>query len=58
MKITIIENETYLAASILNKLSRCGFEVEVFHSIREVSQESYGDIYLVSANLPSDQIIH
>jgi len=52
MKITIIENELYLAQSISTKLNQSGYETEVFSSIKEAMTSSTGDAYLLSTNLP------
>ena len=52
MKITIIENELYLAQSISSKLSQAGYETEVYSSIKEAIATSTGDAYLLSTNLP------
>ena len=52
MKITIIENELYLAQSISSKLSQSGYETEVYSSIKEAIETSTGDAYLLSTNLP------
>jgi len=52
MKITIIENELYLAQSISSKLSQSGYETEVYSSIKEAMETSTGDAYLLSTNLP------
>jgi len=52
MKITIIENELYLAQSISSKLSQSGYETEVYSSIKEAMETSSGDAYLLSTNLP------
>jgi DNA-binding NtrC family response regulator len=52
MKITIIENELYLAQSISSKLSLAGYETEVYSSIKEAIATSTGDAYLLSTNLP------
>jgi DNA-binding NtrC family response regulator len=52
MKITIIENELYLAQSISTKLNQSGYETEVFSSIKEAMASSTGDAYLLSTNLP------
>ena len=52
MKITIIENELYLAQSISTKLNQSGYETEVFSSIKEAMATSTGDAYLLSTNLP------
>jgi len=52
MKITIIENELYLAQSISTKLNQSGYETEVFSSIKEAMASSSGDAYLLSTNLP------
>ncbi|HHD81067.1 MAG TPA: response regulator transcription factor [Campylobacterales bacterium] len=52
MKITIIENELYLAQSISTKLNQSGYETEIFSSIKEAMTSSSGDAYLLSTNLP------
>lgn len=52
MKITIIENELYLAQSISTKLNHAGYETEVYSSIKEAITTSSGDAYLLSTNLP------
>ncbi len=52
MKITIIENELYLAQSISTKLNQAGYETEVYSSIKEAMGKSTGDAYLLSTNLP------
>jgi len=52
MKITIIENELYLAQSISSKLGQSGYETEVYSSIKEAMETSTGDAYLLSTNLP------
>lgn len=52
MKITIIENELYLAQSISTKLNQAGYETEVYSSIKEAMEKSTGDAYLLSTNLP------
>ncbi|NEW60987.1 response regulator transcription factor [Sulfurovum sp. bin170] len=52
MKITIIENELYLAQSISTKLNQSGYETEIFSSIKEAMTTSTGDAYLLSTNLP------
>jgi DNA-binding NtrC family response regulator len=52
MKITIIENEIYLAQSIATKLNQSGYETEIFSSIKEAMSSSSGDAYLLSTNLP------
>jgi DNA-binding response OmpR family regulator len=52
MKITIIENELYLAQSISTKLNQAGYETEIFSSIKEAMSISTGDAYLLSTNLP------
>jgi DNA-binding response OmpR family regulator len=52
MKITIIENELYLAQSISSKLNQSGYETEVYSSIKEAMETSTGDAYLLSTNLP------
>ncbi|WP_295421931.1 response regulator [Sulfurovum sp.] len=55
MKIIIVENELYLAQSIASKLGEHGFETEIFSSIKEAMQTD-GDVYLLSANLPGQNI--
>jgi DNA-binding NtrC family response regulator len=57
MKITIIENELYLAQSIAAKLNQVGYDTEIFTSIKEASINSTGDVYLVSANLPGQSLV-
>jgi DNA-binding NtrC family response regulator len=52
MKITIIENELYLAQSISTKLNQAGYETEIYSSIKEAMSTSTGDAYLLSTNLP------
>lgn len=52
MKITIIENELYLAQSIAAKLGQAGYETEVYSSVKEAMSTSTGDAYLLSTNLP------
>jgi DNA-binding NtrC family response regulator len=52
MKITIIENELYLAQSIAAKLGQAGYETEVYSSVKEAMETSTGDAYLLSTNLP------
>jgi len=52
MKITIIENELYLAQSISAKLGQAGYDTEVYSSIKEAMATSTGDAYLLSTNLP------
>jgi len=56
MKIIIIENELYLAQSIASKLSEHRFETEIYSSIKEALQ-SKGDVYLLSTNLPGQNIL-
>ncbi|MCD6654867.1 MAG: response regulator [Sulfurovum sp.] len=56
MKIIIIENELYLAQSIASKLSEHRFETEIYSSIKEAMQ-SKGDVYLLSTNLPGQNIL-
>jgi len=51
MKITIIENELYLAQSISAKLHESGYETEIYSSIKE-AMKSDGDVYLLSTTLP------
>ena len=55
MKIIIVENELYLAQSIASKLNENGFITEIFSSIKEAMQ-SNGDVYLLSSNLPGQNI--
>ncbi len=55
MKIIIIENELYLAQSIASKLSEQGYTTETFSSIKE-AMSSQGDVYLLSTNLPGQNI--
>ena len=52
MKITIIENELYLAQSIAAKLGQSGYETEVYSSVKEAMAMSTGDVFLLSTNLP------
>ncbi len=52
MKITIIENELYLAQSIASKLGQAGYDTEVYSSVKEAMMTSTGDAYLLSTNLP------
>jgi len=52
MKITIIENELYLAQSISAKLGQAGYDTEVYSSVKEAMATSTGDAYLLSTNLP------
>lgn len=52
MKITIIENELYLAQSIASKLGQAGYETEVYSSVKEAIATSTGDAFLLSTNLP------
>jgi len=55
MKIIIVENELYLAQSIASKLIENGFETEIYSSIKE-AMESDGDVYLLSTNLPGQNV--
>lgn len=55
-RITIIENESYLAQSIASKLSAIGYQTEIFNSVNKAMEESHGDIYLVSSNIPGQSI--
>jgi len=55
MKIIIVESELYLAQSIASKLNENGFETEIFSSIKE-TMSSNGDVYLLSTNLPGQNI--
>ncbi len=55
MKIIIVENELYLAQSIASKLNENGFDTEIYSSIKE-AMESNGDVYLLSTNLPGQNV--
>ncbi|MCF6205437.1 MAG: response regulator [Sulfurovum sp.] len=55
MKIIIVENELYLAQSIASKLAENGFETEIHSSIKDAMQ-SNGDVYLLSTNLPGQNV--
>lgn len=55
MKVTIVDNEIYLAQSISSKLNRHGFETEFFSTYTEALKESSGDIYLISNNIPRER---
>jgi len=55
MKIIIIENELYLAQSIASKLNENGFNTEIFSSIKG-AMKSNGDVYLLSTNMPGQNI--
>ncbi len=55
MKVTIIDNEIYLAQSISSKLNRHGFETEHFSTYAQAFKESTGDIYLVSNDIPREK---
>lgn len=56
MKIIIIENELYLAQSISNKLHENGYTTETYSSTTE-AMGSNGDVYLLSTNLPGQNIL-
>jgi len=56
MKITIVENELYLAQSISAKLTEHGYESEIFSSIKE-AMNANSDVYLLSTNIPGQNII-
>ena len=56
MKITIVENELYLAQSISAKLVEHGYESEIFSSIKE-AMSTQSDVYLLSTNIPGQNII-
>ena len=56
MKIIIVENELYLAQSIASKLNENNFETEIYSSIKE-GMNSSGDVYLLSTNLPGQDIL-
>ena len=58
MKVTIIDNEIYLAQSISSKLNRHGFETELFTTYAQALKGSNGDIYLVSNNIPREKSTH
>ncbi|MEY3001910.1 MAG: hypothetical protein RLZZ428_285 [Pseudomonadota bacterium] len=55
MKIIIVENELYLAQSIASKLNENGYDTEIYSSIKE-AMKSHGDVYLLSTNLPGQNI--
>jgi len=60
VKITIVENEMYLAQSIAAKFNYKGYRTEIFNSVYDAMHKSDGDIYLISTNLPgqnSDSLI-
>ncbi|MCH9740251.1 MAG: hypothetical protein K0U38_05370 [Epsilonproteobacteria bacterium] len=54
--MTIVENESYLAQSIASKLNAIGYQTEIFNSVDAAMQESFGDIYLISSNIPGQSI--
>jgi DNA-binding NtrC family response regulator len=56
MKITIVENELYLAQSISAKLVEHGYESEIFSSTKE-AMSTQSDIYLLSTNIPGQNIL-
>ena len=56
MKIIIVENELYLAQSIASKLNENGYDTEIYSSIKE-AMNSQGDVYLLSTNLPGQNIL-
>lgn len=55
-RITIVENENYLAQSIASKLSAIGYQTEIFNTVEKAMNESHGDIFLVSSNIPGQSI--
>jgi response regulator of citrate/malate metabolism len=56
MKITIVENELYLAQSISSKLIEQGYDTETFSSIKE-AMKSDADVFLLSTNIPGQNIM-
>lgn len=52
MKILIVENEIYLAQSIVAKLSQFGFVCEIIPIIHEALKFENADIILLSTNIP------
>jgi len=56
MKITIVENELYLAQSISSKLTEQGYDAETFSSIKE-AMKSNADVFLLSTNIPGQNIM-
>ena len=56
MKITIVENELYLAQSISSKLIEQGYDAETLSSIKE-AMKSDADVFLVSTNIPGQNIM-
>ncbi len=54
MKITIVENELYLAQSMATKLGQYNFETEIFSSVKD-AMDSNGDIYLLSTTIPGQK---
>jgi response regulator of citrate/malate metabolism len=56
MKITIAENELYLAQSISSKLIEQGHDAEIFSSIKE-AMKSNADVFLLSTNIPGQNIM-
>jgi len=56
MKVTIVENELYLAQSISTKLIEYDFEVDQYSSAKD-AMKSNSDIYLISTNLPSQNFL-
>jgi len=55
MKITIVENELYLAQSISSKLIEHGYDTETYSSIKE-AMHTQADVYLLSTNIPGQNI--
>lgn len=56
MKVIIVENELYLAQSIASRLDEHNFDVEIYSSAKDAMKKN-ADIYLVSTNLPGQNII-
>lgn len=58
MKILIVENEIYLAQSIVNKLEDIGYSCEISTTIKGAIKQSGFDIILLSTNLNDYNIIN
>lgn len=56
MKILIVENEIYLAQSIVSKLGHFGFVCEMMPNIEEALKFEVADIILLSANMPGQNL--
>lgn len=56
MKILIVENEIYLAQSIVSKLGHFGFVCEMIPNIEEALKFEVADIILLSANMPGQNL--